>query len=173
MKKITSTKRAFTIIEVVVTIGILFLVLSMIFPMFKYNVGNLNKIESKDALQNDAQFGAEFLSDKAMEAKGILEIYNEKYSHIEESNGKQKIKKVVFITDEKLKYIFSIENNKLLFSDNKYNRFLVASNINSLEFEPLDNKNFKDSRGVKIKFNMKESETNYVIDTDVFFRNSR
>ena len=181
-------KRAFTLIELIITLALTSLILGVIYPFFITNTKSLSKIEIISELQNELlEYGAE--------AKGIYSLNgnevksnNMLYKDILDSTGKIEVNEVVFEVAED-KYYFKVdESNKTLYlSKNNEVSKVLSTNVIEFKIRPLDyrmkfdessheNKgNLYEANGIEISFilNMKKGYSNVTIPSSIIvkFRN--
>lgn len=155
----------FTLIEMMISIALFGLFITMMFQIFSTNMSIFSKIDKKVEIQQQAQFVLNFIEGKAIEATGVVyleDIYgNEKH----ETNDTTSIKKIVFKNNETRKekgYIFNlVEDWEGNFYNLKYGIGLsgsatveVGNYIESIEVEPIpSNKKYIEANGISIKIN--------------------
>lgn len=193
MKQIKA-KKGFTLVEVVITTTILFIILALVSPLLNYNLKSLYQTENKSDLQRDAYECVENFTKKAMEAK---EIYIMKDTNdnllVDNSTKKQfnitaakNIKYINFVTGETGKnYIFEVDASSRTLSYKESDTDepkIIAENIDYFQVQPLpidpDNKNnslgdFEHCQGIRIevKFSMHLVDS-YIISSEIKFRNN-
>ncbi len=155
----------FTLIEMMISIALFGLFITMMFQIFNTNMSIFSKIDKKVEIQQQAQFVLNFIEGKAIETTGVVyleDIYgNEKH----ETNDTTSIKKIVFKNNETRKekgYIFNlVEDWEGNFYNLKYGIGLsgsatveVGNYIESIEVEPIpSNKKYIEANGISIKIN--------------------
>lgn len=76
--KLIKKKKGFTLVEMMITITILFIVMGIIFPLFNSNLKTLNETETRSDLQREGQQAMKYFTDKAMEAQKVVLLKNDK-----------------------------------------------------------------------------------------------
>ncbi|SDK90404.1 hypothetical protein SAMN05216497_102102 [Clostridium cochlearium] len=142
-------KKAFTIVEVIMTISIMIIVLGIIFPFFNSNFKALNETGIRSDLQRDGNRAMEYFTKSAMEAKYIKEMKDA----------------IVFVTDDNEEYLFQLKDGNIIYSDSIRKNIKIAENVDSIEGRPYQN-----SINIKIKFI--KNKVNYNTESNIYFRNN-
>lgn len=150
-------KRAFTLIELIITLSLTTIILGVIYTFFITNTKSLSKIEINSELQTEAQnIQKEFLN-YCTQSEGIVEINNIKvesdneeilYKNILDSEGKVEINNIKFkLEDNYFKFIFDKNSGILtLKSFDKYGKEIniyglpkvLSKNVKEFKIRPLD-----------------------------------
>lgn len=189
--KITATKKGFTLIEMIITVVILFIVLGILSPLLNYNLKSLYTTENKNDLQREGYGAMENFTKKAMEARNISEISTDANrptdlhsSVINEKKEIEKIKYIQFITDGDAPDTFTFkldEGGNLIMNDSSTP---IAQNVSDIIVKPLpldsndltgktSTKAFNECSGIKITFKFcKHLVESYEVTSEVKFRNN-
>lgn len=188
-------KKAFTLIELIITLALTSLILGVIYTFFITNTKSLSKIEINSELQNESQIIQNQLLEYGAQAKGIYSLNgnevksnNMLYKDILDSTGKIEVNEIVFEVAED-KYYFKVdESNKTLYlTKNNEASKVLSTNVIEFKIRPLDyrmkfdessheNKgNLYEANGIEISFilNMKKGYSNVTIPASIIvkFRN--
>ena len=188
-------KKAFTLIELIITLALTSLILGVIYTFFITNTKSLSKIEINSELQNESQIIQNQLLEYGAQAKGIYSLNgnevksnNMLYKDILDSTGKIEVNEIVFEVAED-KYYFKVdESNKTLYlTKNNEASKVLSTNFIEFKIRPLDyrmkfdessheNKgNLYEANGIEISFilNMKKGYSNVTIPASIIvkFRN--
>lgn len=143
-------KKAFTLLELIITLAITVIVLGAIYTFFLSNTKTLVTTEINTDLQNESQDIQEAILKYGTEAKGIFSVDGKElesddllYKDIEDKKtGKIDIKEIVFEaqTDN---YKFEIkevdgENKTLYLTKNSEPAKVLSTNIKEFQIRPLD-----------------------------------
>ena len=188
-------KRAFTLIELIITLALTSLILGVIYTFFITNTKSLSKIEINSELQNESQIIQNQLLEYGAQAKGIYSLNgnevksnNMLYKDILDSTGKIEVNEIVFEVAED-KYYFKVdESNKTLYlTKNNEASKVLSTNVIEFKIRPLDYRmkfdesshenqgNLYEANGIEISFilNMKKGYSNVTIPSSIIvkFRN--
>lgn len=192
-------KRAFTLIELIITIALTTIILGVIYTFFITNTKSLSKIEINSKLQTEAQnIQKEFLN-YCTQSEGIVDINNIKldsdneeilYKNILDSEGKIEINNIKFkVEDNYFKFVFDKTSGILsLKSFDKYGNEIninglpkiLSKNVKEFKVRPLDyrsnqNGNFKETPGIEILLTLNKKKGYSEVETPssliVKFRN--
>ena len=192
-------KRAFTLIELIITLSLTTIILGVIYTFFITNTKSLSKIEINSELQTEAQnIQKEFLN-YCTQSEGIVEINNIKvdsnneeilYKNILDSEGKVEINNIKFkLEDNYFKFIFDKNSGILtLKSFDKYENEInidglpkiLSKNIKEFKVRPLDFRsnqdgNFKEASSIEILLTLNKKRGYSEVETPssliVKFRN--
>ena len=143
-------KKAFTLLELIITLAITVIVLGVIYTFFLSNTKTLVTTEINTDLQNESQDIQEAILKYGTEAKGIFSVDGKEldsddllYKDIKDKNtGKIDIKEIVF-EGEKDNYKFEIkevdgENKTLYLTKNSEAPKVLWINIKEFQIRPLD-----------------------------------
>jgi prepilin-type N-terminal cleavage/methylation domain len=190
LKKI-KIKKGFTLIEIIVTMLILFITLAMVSPLLNYNLKSLYTTENKNDLQREANYFLENFTNKAMQATEIQEISESStnpndtgFTSCKSDSAVKSIKYIRFRrieqasdgTEQNYNYIFIYDSNSktLKYGETEDNvNMQVAQDIDDIQVQPLPlGKNFDECSGIKVQVKFsKHLVDSYVVTSEVKFRN--
>jgi prepilin-type N-terminal cleavage/methylation domain-containing protein len=190
LKKIR-IKKGFTLIEIIVTMLILFITLAMVSPLLNYNLKSLYTTENKNDLQREANCFLENFTNKAMQATEIVEISESStdpddtgFISCKSDSTAKSIKYIKFCrvdqiatgTGQNYNYIFVYDSNSktLKYGETDDNvNMQVAQDIEDIQVQPLPfGKSFDECSGIKVQVKFSKYLTDsYVITSEVKFRN--
>lgn len=185
---LSTRKKGFTLIEIIVTMAIFFMTLAIVSPLLNYNLKSLYVTESKNDLQREAYGAMENFTKRAMEANNIIVLKNE--SGIVDlasytTSSSISINEIEFSTDDvdprgTVSYNFKLQDEILRFTENVTTESTItakftnkiAYNVKSITVEP-NAQYLKDIDGFKITFEFSKRlvEKGYKITSQVKFRN--
>lgn len=181
-------KKAFTLLELILTLGITLVVIATIYTFFLSNTKTMKSTEINTDLQAEAQkIQSEFLK-YGTEAKGVYSINgievkddNMIYTGVLDGNGKLDVEEITFNVEEnKYKYIFNRSTGELKVEKGTGEIIKLSNNIQEVKVRPLDFRSNPDGRfyksnGIEISLvlNIKKSYTDVTIPSSVIvkFRN--
>lgn len=148
-------KKAFTLLELIITLAITVMVLGVIYTFFLSNTKTLVTTEVNTDLQNESQNIQDAILKYGTEAKGIFSINgtevksdNMLYKDILNSTGKMEVKEIVFEFEidksqsqskgDKYKFEFDKDNKTLYLTKNNEVNKILSTNIKEFQIRPLD-----------------------------------
>ena len=150
-------KKAFTLLELILTLGITLVVIATIYTFFLSNTKTMKSTEINTDLQAEAQkIQSEFLK-YGTEAKGVYSINgievkddNFIYTGVLDGNGKLDVEEITFNVEEnKHKYTFNSSTGELKVQKNAGEIIELSNNIQEIKVRPLDFRNNSDGRFYK------------------------
>ena len=189
-----SQKRGTTLVEVIIVMSIMTMIIGLLYPIFTSGYRNLVKISLDSDLKSAGSTINKQLSEKLVQATGILETYNfTSYdgAHLKNlflneqvldvSRFKVKILKVDENTDEyEFKLTDEYEKNGIkLYSlclVNDGNSRVISKNVKSIKVESLESDiTLQDAESIKVTVELYDkkglAESEYRISTILTFRN--
>ena len=170
-------KKGFTLVELLVSIGLFSIIFSLIMSMFIINFENYKCINNDTELQFQAQYILNFMSNKIMDSKYIELARQNTSSHLKKSN-EQKISKISFRygLDADKCYIFENKSNKISYG----NGFASSSAPDELGCYVIEmfacpipvGVTFEDAEAVKIRLVFLKDNRNYQAEQTIFMRNN-
>ncbi len=180
----TLKNSGFTLVELLVVIGIAGIITLMIISFFIMNFKTYYKVGNNVELQYQGQFAIDYIGERIMEANTIKEIYDTNRKKINLSSTTDKVINVSKIalkrnypifedkTERMLDIdIFEVKNKKLFHSPAKLlqssAKTEIAAYIEGIGVKPFpENKNFAETKALQIYINLKkENETVQVVNT--------
>lgn len=145
-------KRGFTLIELVVVIGLAGIVISVVMSFFMTNYRSYEAINIQSEVQYDSQYIINFMTNKILEAK----------SYEGETNNQHIFK----YSNDKEAY-FEVENKKLKYNHESDSSITIGNNIKDLNIETVSN------NGVKITLTLDKGKSDsYSAEQVIYMRNS-
>lgn len=173
MKFISQKKRGFTLLELIIALGIMALISSVILPFFMGNYKSLNVTADKSQLHYEAEQLNSVICEKFMEVKSIEGIMdNQGRSRIDSSESVE-LGFITFIDGEDKKNILELKDGRLEIKNilNDETKTLGGS-VNSIEVEPLYKETtIKNSSALSVSIIFKRNDQIYTIKNDVYLRN--
>lgn len=158
-------KRGLTLIELLITLGIISVVFTTIFSLFITNYKSLNKSQLEVELQSEAQKFVEKITNKVLQANKISELKDTSNNSKIKDSAEVLISSISF--DDKV-YGFSLNNDKLIDKNNNE----IARNVKEIKIKPVpENSNFEDATGIKFNVKFEKGGVTKEIETEVSFRN--
>ncbi|OPJ56339.1 PilW family protein [Alkalithermobacter paradoxus] len=155
-------KRGFTIIELLISLGIVSIVFSIIFSFFTMNFNMFKKSNDIIDIQNEGQIAMAKIVNIAMVSSGISNIYD--YNNINQDDTKDKISlgKIIFKEGD----IFQVKEGNL-----KHNGNIIANHIKNIKVSPIDDISFLQSNGLIIEIILELNKETIKIENQVMYRN--
>lgn len=166
MKLFKNLNKGFTLVEVIMALGIFTIVLGILFPFFLSNYKTINNTSIKSNLQWEAENIMQYVSKSFMEGNSIENIKNIKDNDVEYV----KIK-----LDNDNYYSFKLEGSKLIYeSSEKPIKKVIGENVYKFQVIPdnIESENPENITGVDIKIILKKKDIEYTIKDHIFLRNS-
>ncbi|MEL7598423.1 MAG: prepilin-type N-terminal cleavage/methylation domain-containing protein, partial [Clostridiaceae bacterium] len=158
-------KRGLTLIELLITLGIISVVFTTIFSLFITNYKSLNKSQLEVELQSEAQKSMEKITNKVLQANKISELKDISNNSKIKDSAEVVISSISF--DDKA-YGFSLNNDKLIDENNNE----IARNVKEIKIKPVpENSKFEDATGIKFNVKFEKGGATKEIETEVSFRN--
>lgn len=158
-------KRGLTLIELLITLGIISVVFTTIFSLFITNYKSLNKSQLEVELQSEAQKSVEKITNKVLQVNKISELKNISNNSKVKDSAEVIISSISF--DDKA-YGFSLNNDKLIDENNNE----IARNVKEIKIKPVpENSKFEDATGIKFNVKFEKGGVTKEIETEVSFRN--
>lgn len=181
-------KKAFTLLELIITLSITLIVLGTIYTFFLSNTKTMKTAEINTDLQAESQKIESELLKYGTEAKGIVSINGSEikdnnmiYTDALDENGKIDVTEVVFnVEGNKFKYSFNRSTGVLIIKKNSEEEVELSKNIKEMKIRPLDYRmkpdgKFCGTNGVEVSFvlNVKKGYSDVAIPSSVIvkFRN--
>lgn len=173
MKRITVKTKGFTLLELIIALGIMAVVSAIILPFFLGNYKSLNETSARSELQHEAQMVNSLVSQKLMEVKEIKEIKDIGNLEAIDNNFEVNLKYLIYLDGEGKENKLELLNNKLEFIENSTgNRKAAGGNIESILIKPLsEGKTYKETQGLTLNIKFKSEKFQYSIENIIHFRN--
>lgn len=169
-------KRGFTLIELIVVLGLAGIVISVVMSFFIANYKSYETINTDTELQYQSQYIINFMTNKILEANEIVSV--NKNSDINLTTEKE----ISFISfqygqDDTECYNFKVEDNRIYFGDDVVNgdaSSQIGGSFDKLKLIilPID-ASFKDTNSIKIKLELKNRNKIYHAEQIIYMRNSK
>lgn len=199
--KLNKTKKGLTLLELIITMTILFITLALVSPLLNYNLKSLYTTENKNDLQREANESLEYFTKKAMETINISLIHDNSEKDVLKDTVSNEdgigISEIEFSTgaldsstEDYINYNFKLNNDgKLIYTkkilrkkepqnDNSELKVIqesskeIASDIKSIKVKPSNGSTFEKCDGIKIQFEfLKHLTDSYIVKSEVKFRN--
>ena len=192
-------KRAFTLIELIITLALTSLILGVIYTFFTTNTKSLSKIEINSELQTEASNIQTEILTYLTQSEGIVEINNTKITNtnklpyqenldlnsgkLDITNLKVKLENEYYeLSFDKSTSILSLKavnKNGNIVNENNLPKIL-SKNVKEFQIRPLDFRNnesgnFKDAYGIEVLLTLKKKKGYLDVETPssliVKFRN--
>lgn len=172
-------KKGFTIIELIISLGILAIVLSLVFTFFMSNQRSMSKIEVKSSLQQEAQIVLDYISKSGMQAGKITSINGISDSNlINQNTSNAPIDSIVFEAYDGNNYSFTLNNttHELHYSgsgvsDKVIGRYVKGITVSIINGTSSTYYNNCSAVKVKVAFNKNNDSSDYEVAINVYFRN--
>lgn len=198
--RLVKRKKGFTLLEMIITIAILFITLALVSPLLNYNLKSLYTTENKNDLQREANKSLEYFTKRAMEAINISTIRDNSKSVLKDTISSEEgvsINEVEFSTgtldskpEDYINYNFKLKNDgKLIYTkktlrkkepQNPNSELTViqesskdiAADVKTIKVKPSNGETFEKCDGIKIQFEFsKHLSGSYIVTSEIKFRN--
>ncbi len=159
-------QKGFTLVELLVTLGLAGIIISTVMSFFIANIKNYQTINTTAELQYQSQYIVNYITNKFLEANNIISVND----NVDES-GKKDISTVTFkIGSEVLKFKVDADK-KIIYVDKDSNNIELGSNVLNLSMSPIPDGKFTDANGLEIELILKDGKQQYIANQTVFMRN--
>ncbi|MFO7888638.1 MAG: prepilin-type N-terminal cleavage/methylation domain-containing protein [Eubacteriales bacterium] len=164
--------RGFTILEIIITLAIFSIVITMVGRFLITNLNNYNRINNSTEIIDQAQFITSFLDLELSQSAGIKKVKStEGLSLIDSSLGSY-IKYIELYTRDTSQIgnpSFQLKNGNDIFYKSHSE---LGTYVDKIYMAPIPhNISFKECRGVEYKIYFKKDNTTYNIEKSIYFRN--
>lgn len=170
-------KKGFTLVELLVTIGIMGFIMSLAFSFFIINLNNYTRINNESTLHFHSQYILNFVSDKIMESKNV-ELIRSGTLDLKNSGTKYSISKISlrYGDQENNCYIFEVRNNIIYYGNSvptgRANDEL-GRYVSELKVEPYPKGNkFAETGALKITLCLIRNGQQYEAEQIIYMRGS-
>jgi Tfp pilus assembly protein PilE len=164
--------KGFTLLEIIITLAISIIVITMIGSFLITNIKHYNRIDDSTEIMDQAQFISGFLDIELSQSAGIKKIISKDGISILDSNSGSYIKEIELYTWDESQLInpsFQIKNGKDIFYKSHSE---LGTFIEDFYVSPLPaNTSFKDCSGIEYEIYFKKNNSSYVIEKSINFRN--
>lgn len=169
------TKKGFTLVELLITLGLSCIIISLTMSFFINNLKNYKYINNNTELQFQAQYILNFMSNKILLSKHIELVKENTSSYIKREN-EQKITKISFrygINSNQC-YNFEIKNNKIYYG-NSYSFSTPTDElgcyVKEVKVAPINGKSFEFTKSLIISITLEKDDQQYEIEQTINMRN--
>lgn len=174
MKLKKNNIKGFTLVELLVVLGLGSIILTMVFSFFMNNLKSFDRSEDELDLQYNSQYAMDYITEIANQAKGISYIESIDYTNMTASNEAVSINQITFVveySDESTGNVsFSIDSsqNQLNSSDSVNS---IANYIEEIIVTPWNNESFNQTSGVILRIKLTKRGSDKLIESQINFRN--
>lgn len=175
---VINMKNGYTLIELVISLGILIFVISLIMLFFSTNIKNFEIISNDRELQFQSQYILNFISNKVMESKKVADIRIERATSVINSPREWSITKISLLYNEQNGncYIFEVKNNKIFYDNGKLSDLAnieLGTYVTELCLAPYpEGKTFAEAKALKITIKLLKNNQVYEASQIIYMRNS-
>lgn len=172
-----SRNKGFTLIELIITIGIMCIVVSSVILFLIININNFAVLRTDTELQFHSQYIMNFVSNKIMESKNI-EVIKMGTKNLMNGTGEYSITKISlrYDTNNNNCYIFEIRNNKIYYGNsNSYDSAdtELGTYIKELKAAPYPSgTTFENSNALVLTICLLDDGQEYTAKQIIYMRNS-
>jgi len=164
--------RGFTLLEIIITLAIFSIVISMVGRFLISNLKSYNRINNSTEIMDQAQFVTSFMDLELSQCAGIRSVKSIDGLNILDSKLGAYIKYIELYTRDTSQVgnpSFQIKNDKDIFYKSHSE---LGTYIDKIYMAPIPhNIAFKDCRGVEYKIYFKKDNSTYNIEKSIYFRN--
>jgi len=172
-----ANEKGFTLVELLVTIGIMSFVMSLVFNFFIINFNNYARLNNESTLHFHSQYILNFISDKIMESRNI-ELIRSGTLDVKNSSIEYSISKISLrYGDEKNScYIFEVRGNKIFYGNSNSNDSAndeLGTYVSELKAEPYPAGNtFAETDALKLTLCLVRNGLEYEAEQVIYMRGS-
>ncbi|SHK12498.1 prepilin-type N-terminal cleavage/methylation domain-containing protein [Tepidibacter formicigenes] len=162
-------KKGFTLIEVIISLGLTSILMLLSFNIIFLNVKMFNKTEARIEIQEQAQFIKEFIENKLYLSSGVHSVINKDGYKIKSKDFKEgEIKELRFVLSDNVEGIYIDNKRKKMFYRRNlmYNGYEIGDYVKKFNIEKIS-----EGKGVKIYLEMEKNKEIMNIEFLVYFRN--
>lgn len=173
--------KGFTMVELLVALGISSIVIGLIFSFFISNFKGYKTVKNDSELQFQAQYILNFMADKIINSKSLSLVKQEntkEYSMVAVRSAgiEYPLKKISFKYGSKIdeNYVFHIDLNCIRYgkgSKDENSTVELGKFVDSMYVSLFENSSFENARAVIIKIKMKRDNQTYEAFQAVHMRN--
>jgi len=170
-------KNGFTLLELLVSIGLFSTIFTLIMSVFIVNFKNYKTIKNETELQFQSQYILTFMSNKIAECKYIELIKENTTSHLKKSN-EQRINRISFRYGSSTSqcYIFENRNNEISYGKGyATNRAKVelGNYVSEMYACPIpEGIIFESAKAIRIRLVLLKDNNSYQAEQTIFMRNN-
>lgn len=168
-------RRGYTIVELLVTLGITCIIITLSMTFFNQNLKNYKYINNDAELQFQTQYILNFMANKILESRYIELVKENTTSHLKKVN-EQNITKISFRYGNNLNqcYNFEIRFNKIYYG----NTYATSSPgdelgryVKEMKVTPMNGKSFEYTEAVIVSLTLEMNKQQYEMEQIVYMRN--
>jgi len=164
--------RGFTILEIIITLAIGIIVITMVGRFLITNLNHYNRINDSTEIMDQAQFVTSFLDLELSECAGIRSITSAEGLNLIDSNSGDYIKHIELYTRDTSHMVnpsFQLKNGNDIFYKSHSE---LGTYIDKIYVAPIPkNQSFRDSKGIAYKIYFIKDKSTYSIEKSIHFRN--
>lgn len=172
--------KGFTLIELVISLGILAVILSLIFTFFMSNQKSMNKTEVKSSLQEEAQIILDYFNKSGMQAQKISVISGSE-DLLSKNTSNVSVQNITFALDDGTEYAFNLNTstNELYYSRQAITNKKIGSYVKDIKASILNGNSstfYNNCSAIKLVITLSKKGVNneafdYEVTTNIYFRN--
>ncbi|MDW7667524.1 MAG: prepilin-type N-terminal cleavage/methylation domain-containing protein [Bacillota bacterium] len=164
--------RGFTILEIIITLAIGVIVITMVGRFLLTNIYHYNRINDSTEIMDQAQFITSFLDLELTECAGIRSITSVEGLNLIDSNSGDYIKHIELYTRDTSHLVnpsFQLKNGNDIFYKSHSE---LGTYIDKIYVAPIpENQSFRNSNGIAYKIYFLKDKSSYSIEKSIHFRN--
>lgn len=167
-------KKGFTLIELVISLAIFLILLSIAYPFFLSNYASYMQSEANLDMQNEGEKAIESITNIAMQSKQITSIIDVNGNQSKNNMDLTSIKSITFKLYDDSFIIFELDGN-ILKKTREGNTSEVGRYIDFIKVKSITGQNvtFENANGITLIIGLKKGKYTREFTTDIYFRNSQ
>lgn len=178
----TYNKKGFTLIEMLVALGLFSIIISLVITFFTNSLKNYNSIHSEVELEFQAQYILNFMFDKIMESESVAMVRKDdirEYSltYIRSPKDELSTNKIAFKYGNLINenYVFHIVNKSIRYGRGEKDiksTVELGNYVKVMFVSLLKEENLRDANVLKIKIILEKNNQLYEAEQVVYMRNN-
>lgn len=175
-----TNNRGVTLIELIVTIGISSIVLSLVLGVFFTGTKLYKYVNDSIEIQQQGHFIMDFIVARAMPSSDINNVLDSNNISHYSKNDKIEVKEIEFndaILEKQEKHIFSIqqddkvEGKSIRYGKSKTAKVELGNYINKMQVSPLPKEStYEYARGLEFNIELKKGDASIEVIKEIYFR---
>jgi prepilin-type N-terminal cleavage/methylation domain-containing protein len=170
-----NNKKGFTLVELLVTLGLVGIIISVVMSFFIANIKNYKSINNDAELQYQSQYILNFMTNKILQAKNIDSVLDFNGIDVIDSEVEKQISEITFLGVSDAQFKFEISGDTITYSDSTSSNTL-GSNVEGVWITPITTNStdieFGTTKSIKIRLKLSIDNRSYEAQQKIYMRNN-